>query len=61
MAHLCVSDKSCPQLVLRLYPSCRGDKLYSESSYIEAAVTCLCNDLRIWLGTGDISTGQPLP
>lgn len=61
MAHLCVSDKSCPQLGLCLYPSFRGGKVFSESSYMESAVNTaapLCNHLRIWLGTGDINAGQ---
>lgn len=64
MAHLCVSIKSCPQLVLCLYPSCRGSKVFSESLYMESAVTTVAplgNHLRIWLGTGDTNAGQPLP
>lgn len=63
MAHLCVSDKSCPQLVLCLYSSCRGSKVFSESSYMDSVVTtatALCNCLRIWLGTGDIRTASAL-
>lgn len=63
MAHLYVSDKSCPQLIFCLYPSCRGSKVFSESSYVESAVATaatLCNHLRIWLGTGDINAGHPL-
>lgn len=48
MAHLSISDKSCPQLTLCLYPSGKGGKVFSESSCMEPAVTTpapLCNDL----------------
>lgn len=50
MAHLCVSDKSCPSLALCLDPSGKGGKVFSESSYMEPAVNTsvpICNDLRI--------------
>lgn len=63
MAHLCVSDKSCPQLILCLYPSGRRGKVFSESSYMEPAVTTPAPlyNLRICLGTGDINARQLLP